>query len=232
MHALDRAVAYLLASNSAAHLRDLPAAYHTQVEKLTLAAKRVAALGMRQNQGTDDIAAEGSTGVQLRDKLRESYLIPLARVFRPRFKGDPGTRHAFFVPHKKSKSANVVDAARAMHKALVPYAKALAEEGFSASTLEEFAALTNQLAAIAEKARLARAERSRITRELAQSIARGFELVSAVEGFLLGRFKTDNTLRTGWMSARKVPGHLGYHGNWHRHVSPGRTGLIKPKRRK
>jgi hypothetical protein len=231
-HALQRAVEYLQARDTAAHLKDLPPAYHVQVEKLALAAQRVAMLGERQGQGTDAIIAEGTTGVELRHKLRETFLIPLARVCRPRFRSNPGMRHAFHVPHKNKKSAVVVEAAQAMLKALSGHVDVLVEEGFSAKTLEELKALTDQLAQIAEKAQAARDARSRLTRELAQAIARGFELVRNVEGFLLVRFRTNKTLRTGWMSARKVPGHLGYSWNWHRHASPGRKGLIKPKRRK
>jgi hypothetical protein len=118
MQALQRTVELLHAGDVAKHLNDLPAAYHVQVEQLALAAQHVAKLGERQSDGTDAIAADGELGAQLREKVRADYLIPLARVCRPRFKSDPGKRHAFFVPHTNKKGGEVVAAAREMLKVL------------------------------------------------------------------------------------------------------------------
>lgn len=230
--ALQRTVDFLQAPDTASHLKDLPAAYRVQVEKLALAEQRVAALGERQSLGTDAITAESKTGKYLREKLRGDYLIPVGRVCRPHFKKDPGARVAFLVPHANKKSPVLVAAARAMHKVLSAHVDVLVEEGFSAKTLEEIEALTDELEEIAGKAQLARDERSGITRDLAQAIAQAFERLGAVEGFLMTRFKTDQWLRARWKNMRKVPGHVGYNWNWSRHASPGRKGLIKPRRKR
>jgi hypothetical protein len=135
--------------------------------------------------GKQHVAVNGRFATTARAQVlvfRENYMLPLAKLVRPLFKGEPRMQSALKVPHKRANPEVILAAAERMLKALQPHAKLLAAARINRQRIVGLRAGVRQLKKVVAAAAAGGADRGAPTQRLKPLFARARELVIAIDG--------------------------------------------------
>jgi hypothetical protein len=167
---------------------------------------RITELSTRQRNAP--ITVGGMPADQASRKLRREKMMPLIRIARPLLKFAPGVEMVMQVPHARSDSLTVANAALDMVKFLKPHKKLLLSAGLPADFLGEMRREAEALAQAARRAEKVRRVRSGATAALARELKKAKELVTVIEGIIMFHQK-DEVALFRWRHDRRVGAKMG-----------------------
>ena len=156
-------------------------------------------------QGTAERSLAGYISRQraLIQELIRSHITPIAKFSRAKLRGTPHFAELTFRPDERRPRA-LVQGARSMAQAAMPYADALTAAGFPADTIARFNATIDALAdALAQRAHF-RVVRVGSTSGIEEQLKLGREAVKLIDAVLTGQFAFDKTFLAAWSSASRV----------------------------
>jgi hypothetical protein len=135
--------------------------------------------------GNQYVAVKGRFATNARAEVlvfRENYMLPLAKLVRPLFKGESRMKIALKVPHKRANPEKILEAAERMLKALQPHAKLLAAARINRQRIVGLRAGVRRLKKVVAAAAAGGADRGAPTQRLKPLFTRAHELVIAIDG--------------------------------------------------
>lgn len=134
--------------------------------------------------------------------------MPLIRIARPLLKFAPGVERVMRVPHARSDSLTIANAALAMVKMLKPHQKLLVSAGLPTEFLADLRRDAENLAQSARRAEKIRAERSSATAAIARELKEAKKHVTVIEGILMFH-GMDEVAQIRWRLSRRVGPKMG-----------------------
>ena len=172
---------------------------------------------------TADRRSTGPTLGQLRleiETLREKQMLPLGRLARRLFLGDPAIEKALRVPHKRASNDELLESAMTMTKTLRPHRRFLARSGIEPARLDQLARSARDA-----KQRVRHAERTRGQRGVAMIklkpfLTRARHCVNAIDAIVVATMPPDEIHR--WRKLARVGKRIGRPPKRRSHRSPPR----------
>jgi hypothetical protein len=135
-------------------------------------------------------------------------MVPLARLARRLFAGEPGIQEALRVPHKRARAEEILAAAARMVKALRPHRALLAASHIDSARVDRLQVETRRLKKVFDKAHAAVADRAVPTRRLPELFASAHADVLVLDALMPALFKTSGDL-VFWKFMRRVNKRMG-----------------------
>jgi hypothetical protein len=169
--------------------------------------RRVSELSIRQNSAHNSTFT--SKGQKIRRTALRRQMMALVRIAKPQLKFASGVEGALRVPHARSSTKQVAQAAADMANALAPHSALLEEAGYGPKFLDEFRAEAEAMEAAEGAWVRARNERGRLTVDVAAVLKEGMETVTVIEGALMKYFAGSPSMARFWKDRRRVPKRMG-----------------------
>ena len=163
--------------------------------------KRVEELRRAQNAAEWDMKGRVE---RRKDKLRRDRMMVLARLGKPEVR-NTAMELVLQVPHKKASAQEVAEAALRMADAFEEHRQLIVDAGKPASFLDEMRREGHDLQLSERRSGTARGRRSHATRDLAEELSAGMEILDQLEGLVLAHHGSDHAAMKYWKQWRRVP---------------------------
>ena len=141
------------------------------------------------------------------EKMRTDHMLPLARLARRVFAGEPRIEAALRVPHKRAPTEVLLAAAALMVRTLRPHRALLAASHIDPKRIDQLQVETRRLKKVFEAAYAAAADRAVPTRRLPELFASARMDMLALDALLGARPQTLDALN--WKGTRRVGKRIG-----------------------
>jgi len=141
------------------------------------------------------------------EKMRTDHMMPLARLARRVFAGEPRIQAALRVPHKRAPTEVLLAAAALMVRTLRPHRALLAASHIDPKRIDRLQVETRRLKKVFEAAYASAADRAVPTRRLPELFASARMDVMALDALLGARPQTLDAL--DWKRTRRVGKRIG-----------------------
>jgi hypothetical protein len=141
------------------------------------------------------------------EKMRTDHMMPLARLARRVFAGEPRIQAALRVPHKRAPTEVLLAAAALMVRTLRPHRALLTASHIDPKRIDRLQVETRRLKKVFEPAHAAVADRAVPSRRLPELFASARMDVRALDALLAARSQTLDAL--DWKRTRRVGKRIG-----------------------
>ena len=167
---------------------------HLTTHSSSQAASRRLGLAETERQGT------------LRRRLREQYLLPIARIAKATLGGSPGIDKATRMPSPKLRTTALLAEAEAFREAAAPYEETFVRQGLAADFLAQLDAAIGDLRGAQQRQEKMHDRSVGAKAGLKNEIARGRQAVQMLDAIVKARFAGNTEVLERWQSAKRVKG--------------------------
>ena len=162
------------------------------------------------------------------DQVREKHMLPLVRLTRRLFAGDPRIQSALRVPHKRAATDELFAASSSIVKTLRPHRKFLAEQRVDTRRIDRLRAETHQVKQLFDAAATRTPESAIATRRLTALFAEARADFAAIDGLVT--LACDPVELRAWRSATRVGKRMGRPRKQRRRAKKGRGKKVLAKK--
>lgn len=141
------------------------------------------------------------------DQVRERHMLPLVRLTRRLFPGDPRTQTALRVPHKRAPTKKLFAASAKIVKTLRPHRKLLAESRVDTHRIDRLQEETRQVKGLFEAANARTPQSAVATRRLPALFAEAHADFAAIDSIV--RLACNSVELHAWRAVSRVPKRMG-----------------------